>query len=1051
MKKSVKLGFEESKGPLSPLRLPGLPGKGSKTKNSSGYGGSFVTSMNNDFGSLGSRFSNEDFLEVFPPSSAKPKTPLPEIGIDKSVLFQMSYQNSFASRTIQRHWRGWYARYHMWTWGGIMLTSRAIKIQRVWRGRKGRKISLAKVKQRLANVANKIKGQYFIWLAKRKLRVLQAEQIEQRVTMIQCLYRTRLARFAVANARFIYHTRMATRIQSIARGRLGRRRYLGMKHRLRAVFERMSKTMVNDVKLSQARIKPSMESLVGNTNRDNKWQMLETVLFHIIGTIRRDVAVDLASELVLKHPDFAFGRFVLQIALFFTFTCSGPTNHVRMDMLDELVGCLYYGQDVFDQEADFNNFDVSYRNKSPESELFDPTSSFGWEDKFSGAMDELEFMYFRNAFLRHGKSAHSMTVMAACVLMRARISDWGTKRTKDQMRQIVRAKNLLNYASSINTNNMEETMYRMEITENIFLRAHRVLRKQTIAFDGLKMLGYKAFKLLHDSHKRNLKDSLELNIEVIRCGEVVIVRGTLNKMPMSIKAVQKARKFNNIKALQVDEETGEGKGIDMAPKWTIYTEDYEERVRNFKIQKVMEESIALDEEDEGIEPDFMDAANHATIGQLSHMGSSESIGDDSVGEMSVGSHGTGHDDEDDNHDDKSRKRRKQETEELHPYLPPLVIRPFVLTQRECGDIGNIAIARQALNRGIPEDEVRSEGLYQILSEYLLTQVRVATYRSKLAINSDLAEMASLKITLPQLEYRRLEQNNARTVEFSIKLIQRIYRGSRGKHRFRRIWFRARESDRQKRDLEVKRAKAKEVRDLRYLLVSKIQSSVKAWSWRRLMRKMKANATIIQCMVRCWRSRNIVNEERRRKNMGPEVIEMLRKTVQIGDIEFILIVYRCGNQYRLLGHNILRNEIYDGNVFQDEVEKMCSEHNSQIVGTNAAAERLRINPRSYHKVTEELILKNLGLAQALPIATTQLGGIPTESSQKKRYILVMKPYAKIDVPGITSIKNLRRVLKDTAKVVEKYEKMLAKEAKQRAQGIAVKSDKKEGGGLKPLGM
>ena len=74
-----------------------------------------------------------------------------------------------------------------------MLNWRALQIQRVWRGRKGRKRALDAAKARLADTANRIKGQYFIWLAKRKLRCLRAEFVEQRVVMIQCLYRTRLA------------------------------------------------------------------------------------------------------------------------------------------------------------------------------------------------------------------------------------------------------------------------------------------------------------------------------------------------------------------------------------------------------------------------------------------------------------------------------------------------------------------------------------------------------------------------------------------------------------------------------------------------------------------------------------------------------------------------------------------------------------------------------------------------------------------------------------------------------------------------------------------
>ena len=68
------------------------------------------------------------------------------------------YEREYAATTIQRVWRGFWSRRGLWQWDGVLTRSRAVKIQKVWRGRKGRKIGLAKVRERLAGFANKIKG-----------------------------------------------------------------------------------------------------------------------------------------------------------------------------------------------------------------------------------------------------------------------------------------------------------------------------------------------------------------------------------------------------------------------------------------------------------------------------------------------------------------------------------------------------------------------------------------------------------------------------------------------------------------------------------------------------------------------------------------------------------------------------------------------------------------------------------------------------------------------------------------------------------------------------
>ena len=203
-------------------------------------------------------------------------------------------------------------------------------------------------------------------MAKRLLRVKRAEWVYMKVTQIQCLYRCRLARAALRRARFIHHTRMATKIQALGRGRLYRRRKVGIEKRQGAVFQRMTAVIMKDIRLAQAKVQPTLENLVSNhldtATLNDPWAMTEMCFFHLLGTARRDLAVDLCSQVSLKFAKFPFARFALQTALFLTWTCSGKNQHFRMDYLEELAACLYYNQSC-DSSLNFNDVEKVGSNK----------------------------------------------------------------------------------------------------------------------------------------------------------------------------------------------------------------------------------------------------------------------------------------------------------------------------------------------------------------------------------------------------------------------------------------------------------------------------------------------------------------------------------------------------------------------------------------------------------------------------------------------------------------------------------------------------------------
>lgn len=977
-------------------------------------------------------------------------------------------EREYAATTIQRVWRGFWSRRGLWQWDGVLTQSRAVKIQKVWRGHKGRKIGLAKAKERLAGFANKIKGRYFIWIAKRLLRVKRAEWVYKKVTQIQCLYRCRLARAALRRARFLHHTRMATKIQALGRGRLYGRRKWGIEKRQEAVFQRMTAVIVKDIRLAQAKMRPTLENLVGNhvdeASMSDPWALTEMCFFHLLGTARRDLAVDLCSDVALKFAKFPFARFALQTALFLTWTCSGKNQHFRMDYLDELAACLYFNQRC-DSGLDFNNVELVGGRKAfqrQESLEADPTSRYGFEDENAGAMDEIEMMYFRNCIRRHGKNAMSFSAMAACVMMRVGIKDFSAERTRPQLLQLKRAQRLLQRATEMSSN-PQECVLRLEVLNNLFIRQHRPLLSRKIKFDGLKMVGYTAWHMLHVLHKQQLNDCLRLDVEVVKCGDMVVVKAELNELPLSLQKLKTTRKKNKIPHIHVKTNKSgfsEAVGVDMAPKWVPYGEDYATSSQKRKTEMEEEEELMPLQtpllRNPRIRELFGDEGGGGTSSPRAGTGGRSSPSPSSYPVSSL-NHSTSAEVESDHEifddldeeevmakkmqlkEEKARKRAAREKrleEEAKPEedVPPVVIRPLVLLAKEVELLLELAVNYTAKERQVTPEEVRQEGAYNVLAEYLSERVRVVSCKSLFLSGSVRSnEAASLRVVLPQIEYRRLEQNNVRTVDYSINLLQRLYRGFSGKRRFRRLRFRVDERDAQHELHEGRRGAIEEVRLYRKVMVTKMQVAVKAWIWRRLIRKMRAAATVIQCAFRIFSARLLAAAERRRRDMGPEVLEMLRKSVKIGKLSFTVVVYRCGLNYRLVGFDLIRNRIYEGNVFQQEVERLLDDYNSKLKGSKYQVEHEKIRPWNHHRVPEFLV-NHLGIAKMTPNVTADLGAIPPGASKE---VLVMKAKSTADMPSIADIKNLNRLLKDTAPVVDRYNRVLAAQAR-KAEGNIIRS-------------
>jgi len=852
---------------------------------------------------------------------------------------KLSAENQLASAKLQRTWRGYSTRKHLWSWGGLLMVSRVVKMQKVVRGWRGRKRALATLIGFHANCANRIKGSYFIWQAKKLLRILRAEHAQRCVLKVQCMYRMRLARAKVAAARLLFHNYMALKICRVTRGYLGRRRAKAIRRRSREILTEMTAAIMRDIGLAQKGVKITLETL-GNTSNLTEWNWLECVLFNLLGVNRRDFALDIATELVRRFPSFRLGRFLLMCVLFLTWTCSGNNQHVREDYLEELIGILGHNKTSFTIDRVQTTLRLSSSQQHSEEVLLeDALKSIDGDIKampreivadktsnFESTLEEIEFMYFRNAFVRHGKSSVALSSMAACVLMRLHPAFFGEDPEENKIHRLVvaRARKLLVRSKMVNTASLAESNSRIEIFEGLFAQPHRVVETQHITFKRCCMFGFDGFKQLHKQTQLNLKDSLSANVEVVQCGpNVLVIRASFENLPISDQELQNIRKRNH----DVEEDT------EMAPKWHINYEDDGRVVRT----------------------------------------------------------------------------------KYH-------IRPVVLQSNELRHLTELAIESHAKANNISEEESRQSGVTRVLSLFLLEKVRLVTCRSRMVFSQEQHELCSLRLALPVLDYTRREKNNLRTTDYSIKMMQRVFRGFRGKSRYRRLYTRSKEIRRQGMLLYKKRQDLLELRQERCKLAGKIQAKVRRFLWRRLMKKLHRSALYIQCCFRQKFARKVVAEKRRRRDMGPEVVEMLRRGITVGASTFTLIIYRCGDNYRMAGHDAVNNAMYEGSLHRPEVIRLIEDHNKCIQHGGPQAHlkgQQRIYIYNYYRIAE-LIASRLGLATAMSAVTTPLGAIPPG---QKRLILVPLPAANPSVNNIEKISNLHRVLKDQSHVADRYHKLV----------------------------
>ena len=243
-----------------------------------------------------------------------------------------------------------------------------------------------------------------------------------------------------------------------------------------------------------------------------KWLDLHACLCHLVGTNRPDFAIDLLRMLLAKHPNFLPALFCLMATLFYSWSSAGVTaaKLIREDYLEEAIAISIRLQ----------NLQLLQKTNILNSYLLTPG-----EPEISREADFVELMekaYFWNGFRSNGCNSRTLSLLGCWVIAR-QFSGFGNGLQGHLIGKgggIGRARRLLDHARDRASYRDGEGIHlRSIVLENIFENAHESILKQRLAFRDL----------LEDSEsvQRAKKRTISVDLECLRCGEMLLVVGML--------------------------------------------------------------------------------------------------------------------------------------------------------------------------------------------------------------------------------------------------------------------------------------------------------------------------------------------------------------------------------------------------------------------------------------------------------------------------------------------------------------------------------------------
>lgn len=927
-----------------------------------------------------------------------------------------------------RVFRGYRTRLHLWRNNGLLTISRAIKIQKVWRGHQGRARAFKILLQFINKKATTLQGLYFIWKAMRIARIKRAQHYHKMATVIACMYRNRKSRQLMAWLREQRRIAKSIIIQKYTRRYFGRRRVMGIRMRRKVFYDRLSRFKKEYLNLRYTLNKKVTIEFVDLKGK-NEWELFDLALTYIVGLERVDIALDITLMLTQKHPKFPYGTFLLKFILLYGCVFEGRARIHHEDYLEEVVGILMAENDKrmkprttlissktntvsLSSNSKTNDFNVvrlwnafglgiesgfglgTHTKLGPTN--IDPVSRFiPWQSvprvnensnnpelsnlvlavserqQEDETYEEVEYMYFRNLIERLGRNTITVTFMAIFIFIRDCVRCFGDDPllVKRRMKNIERAKRLL-FAGSKHCplTEIKEVQTRIDIYEDLFSNTLRELSSAIVKFNDMTYIDFDKAEPIKDKH---VFPVITCNITILQTGEMIIVKAIM---------IQPQRNRHNKRM------------------WPVLSRKYESHLPK--------EPPSMDDEDDEIDEDDLLDENEQLDPEV------------------------------------QKRRLRKKLEQLTKDSVDIYIRPLVLSRSEVKFFSELAIKSLAVTLKTTEAEIRERGSWTNLSEYLMKKIRISTCSSKFK-KPHVLGAADLRVILPGLEYNRREKNQMKTELYATLDLQRCFRGFKGRSLFRRLFFRAKEARRQQRLHDSDYAKILEVRNFRLKCVKSIQAGARSYLWRNFMKKQHKMATKIQKVYRIFQALQKIRAEINRKKYGPPVIKMLEENQKFENLSLRVIVYRCGANYKIVGKALEEEDtLAQGYIYSQEIQQLINVFNSSITGNSIEAKNLFLRINQHERVAQ-LVFENLGLVKAMIGITIELGTRKIDPSLvfilRKEGVLGTASLKSLQQTTQTDMQNpeLNRYLADQESVVVRYYKQI--EARNRVKaGIFTKS-------------
>jgi hypothetical protein len=163
----------------------------------------------------------------------------------------------------------------------------------------------------------------------------------------------------------------------------------------------------------------------------------------------------------------------------------------------------------------------------------------------------------------------------------------------------------------------------------------------------------------------------------------------------------------------------------------------------------------------------------------------------------------------------------------------------------------------------------------------------------------------------------------------------------------------------------------DIRNFRFEMSAKIQARIRGYLWRKRLRYLNQCAINCQRVYRGYSGRVFAIKERKRRLYGADVAEMIRRGEVISGKKVTLVMYRCGQNYRILVQDLINKLEYHGNIWANEVNSFLDAHNQQFIGTDVNTNQLRIKPWQHNKVAD-LLSTNLSITERIRSVSNNIG-------------------------------------------------------------------------------